>query len=136
MRPDGGHAIPKRCGVCAGHGGDSGVPAHNKSVTIEQTTRSYLFQTYPPAQVIVVADHRSDATAARGYGRHGDRGLWGIQGVRAEPGVASCGRRPGGGPERGLYFGRDHGSSYGGHNACRACRDLSCNVTQRQHHDL
>lgn len=30
VRPGGGHAIPERCGVCAGHGGDGGVPAHNE----------------------------------------------------------------------------------------------------------
>jgi Glycosyl transferase family 2 len=31
------------------------VPAHNEAATIEQTIRSCLNQTYPPAQVIVVA---------------------------------------------------------------------------------
>jgi biofilm PGA synthesis N-glycosyltransferase PgaC len=40
------------------------VPAHNEAATIEQTIRSCLRQTYPVAQVIVVADNCTDATAA------------------------------------------------------------------------
>jgi cellulose synthase/poly-beta-1,6-N-acetylglucosamine synthase-like glycosyltransferase len=40
------------------------VPAHNEAATIEQTIRSCLHQTYPVAQVIVVADNCTDATAA------------------------------------------------------------------------
>ena len=40
------------------------VPAHNEAATIEQTVRSCLHQTYPIAQVIVVADNCTDATAA------------------------------------------------------------------------
>jgi biofilm PGA synthesis N-glycosyltransferase PgaC len=40
------------------------VPAHNEAATIEQTIRSCLHQTYPAAQVIVVADNCTDATAA------------------------------------------------------------------------
>ena len=40
------------------------VPAHNEADTIEQTIRSCLHQTYPIAQVIVVADNCTDATAA------------------------------------------------------------------------
>jgi cellulose synthase/poly-beta-1,6-N-acetylglucosamine synthase-like glycosyltransferase len=39
------------------------VPAHNEAATIEQTIRSCLHQTYPIAQVIVVADNCTDATA-------------------------------------------------------------------------
>src|ERR671917_21333 len=41
------------------------VPAHNEAATIEQTIRSCLHQSYPPTQVIVVADNCTDATAAR-----------------------------------------------------------------------
>ncbi len=40
------------------------VPAHNEAATIEQTIRSCVQQTYPVAQLIVVADNCSDATAA------------------------------------------------------------------------
>jgi cellulose synthase/poly-beta-1,6-N-acetylglucosamine synthase-like glycosyltransferase len=40
------------------------VPAHNEAATIEQTIRSCLHQSYPIAQVIVVADNCTDATAA------------------------------------------------------------------------
>jgi poly-beta-1,6-N-acetyl-D-glucosamine synthase len=40
------------------------VPAHNEAATIEQTIRSCLRQTYPVAQIIVVADNCTDATAA------------------------------------------------------------------------
>ena len=40
------------------------VPAHNEAATIEETIRSCLRQTYPAAQVIVVADNCTDATAA------------------------------------------------------------------------
>jgi hypothetical protein len=40
------------------------VPAHNEAATVEQTIRSCLSQTYPVAQVIVVADNCTDATAA------------------------------------------------------------------------
>ncbi len=40
------------------------VPAHNEAATIEETIRSCLRQTYPIAQVIVVADNCTDATAA------------------------------------------------------------------------
>ena len=40
------------------------VPAHNEAATIEQTIRSCLHQTYPVAQLIVVADNCTDATAA------------------------------------------------------------------------
>jgi poly-beta-1,6-N-acetyl-D-glucosamine synthase len=40
------------------------VPAHNEAATIEQTIGSCLHQTYPVAQVIVVADNCTDATAA------------------------------------------------------------------------
>jgi poly-beta-1,6-N-acetyl-D-glucosamine synthase len=40
------------------------VPAHNEAATIEQTIRSCQHQTYPIAQVIVVADNCTDATAA------------------------------------------------------------------------
>jgi poly-beta-1,6-N-acetyl-D-glucosamine synthase len=40
------------------------VPAHNEAATIEQTIRSCLHQTYPVAQVTVVADNCTDATAA------------------------------------------------------------------------
>lgn len=39
------------------------VPAHNEAATIEQTVRSCLDQTYPAAQVLVVADNCTDATA-------------------------------------------------------------------------
>jgi hypothetical protein len=39
------------------------VPAHNEAATIEQTVRSCWQQTYPVAQVIVVADNCTDATA-------------------------------------------------------------------------
>ncbi len=39
------------------------VPAHNEAATIEQTIRSCVHQTYPVAQVIVVADNCTDATA-------------------------------------------------------------------------
>lgn len=39
------------------------VPAHNEAATIEQTVRSCLHQTYPVAQVIVVADNCTDPTA-------------------------------------------------------------------------
>jgi biofilm PGA synthesis N-glycosyltransferase PgaC len=40
------------------------IPAHNEATTIEETIRSCLYQTYPVAQVIVVADNCTDATAA------------------------------------------------------------------------
>lgn len=40
------------------------VPAHNEAATIEQTIHSCLHQTYPIAQMIVVADNCTDATAA------------------------------------------------------------------------
>jgi cellulose synthase/poly-beta-1,6-N-acetylglucosamine synthase-like glycosyltransferase len=39
------------------------VPAHNEAATIEQTVRSCLHQTYPVAQMIVVADNCTDPTA-------------------------------------------------------------------------
>jgi hypothetical protein len=39
------------------------VPAHNEAATIEQTIRSCVHQTYPVAQVIVVADNCTDATS-------------------------------------------------------------------------
>ncbi|MGH8574032.1 MAG: glycosyltransferase, partial [Gammaproteobacteria bacterium] len=40
------------------------MPAHNEAATIEETIRSCLRQTYPVAQVIVVADNCTDATSA------------------------------------------------------------------------
>lgn len=39
------------------------VPAHNESATVQQTIYSCVHQTYPIAQVIVVADNCTDATA-------------------------------------------------------------------------
>jgi cellulose synthase/poly-beta-1,6-N-acetylglucosamine synthase-like glycosyltransferase len=40
------------------------VPAHNEAPTIEQTIRSCRDQTYPVAQILVVADNCTDDTAA------------------------------------------------------------------------
>lgn len=41
------------------------IPAHNEEATIEQTVRSCLRQTYPIAQIIVVADNCTDSTVRR-----------------------------------------------------------------------
>ena len=70
------------------------VPAHNEAATIEQTIGSCLHQTYPVAQVIVVADNCTDATAAlaRAAGATVIEACGGSKAARAKPGAAACGR--------------------------------------------